>query len=146
MKKIVTLSMIAAIVIIMSDCSPKVAKNTASTENKTAATENKAASSDEKQSATRNTSMSGGNVVQMAQGSRTNDEQVKALSETTATRVETGGQLYATSCSKCHDLFKPATRSASSWVEIMKTMGPKAELEVGPYLMISSYLIKNAKG
>lgn len=140
MRKLFTLSMIAAVVIIMSDCSPKVAKKTASSEDKTAVKKEQASTS----TAIKNPSTD--DVVQQAQGNRSNQQQVELLTQATTTRVETGGQLYATNCSKCHDLYKPGSRRADSWVEIMKTMGPKAKLETGTYMMISSYLVKNAKG
>ena len=135
MKKFIILSVIAVSIIIMTNCSPKVAKETAKTEKP--ATETKPATN------IKNTST--GDVVKDAQGERSNEEQVKMLASASDQRINEGKQLYETSCKNCHELYSPNSRNSISWVEIMKEMGPKAKLQQGGYMMISAYLTKNAK-
>ncbi len=148
MKKLLTFSMIVAVVALMSNCSPKVAKTTSKTE-KAASIEK----SEPKQNTTQeNPNFSGSatintnpdDLVKIAQGDRTNEEQIKLLSQSTDARVQSGKELYENTCNKCHGLFRPDSRNANAWVEIMKDMGPKSKINHSTYLMISSYLVKNA--
>ena len=135
MKKFILFSVIAVSIIIMTNCSPKVAKETAKTEK----------SETETKSAPAKTQSLLGDVVKDAQGERSNEEQVKMLASASDQRINEGKQLYETSCKNCHELYSPNSRNSISWVEIMKEMGPKAKLQQGGYMMISAYLTKNAK-
>lgn len=143
MKKLITFSLITSIVVIMSNCSPKTAGKVAKDNSKSESPREQ-----KKEPAATSPNATGGNedVVKLVQGNRSNEEQVALLSQVNSGRLEHGKQLYESNCGKCHDLHNPNSRTAAGWVEIMKSMGPKAQLEQGNYLMISAYLIKNAKG
>jgi len=60
-------------------------------------------------------------------------------------RESKGKQLYESNCKKCHELHAPDSRKDLQWVKIMEKMGPKAKLDDAGYMMVSSYLVKNAK-
>lgn len=140
MKKIAVFTIFIFSIFILVNCSPKTQKAVSKTENNNtqAATP---ATSPSSSNENRNTN----DVVKAAQGTKSDKEQVEFLQQVNQTRVENGKALYETNCKKCHELHNPSSRSAEGWVSIMKKMGPKAQLEQGPYMMISSYLVKNAK-
>ena len=137
MKKIVTLSLIVGVVAFLTNCSPKTGK-------KLAQSDTKEKPKAEEPATTRPASATQ-SVTQIAQGERSNEEQLALLTQMNATRIESGKQLYESTCNKCHELHRPSKRSGLEWVEIMKTMGPKAKIEQGTYRMISAYLVKNSK-
>lgn len=144
MKKIAVFTIFVFSIIILVNCSPKTQKAVSKTEN--------AKGDNNNTQTTIATAPSGSNenrnpndVVKQAQGTKSDKEQVELLQQVSQARVDNGKTLYETNCKKCHELYNPSSRSAEGWVNIMKKMGPKAQLEQGPYMMISSYLVKNAK-
>ncbi len=141
MRKLISFTLIAGVIVLLANCSPKVSKKTAKTANKTEEVKPPVPPT----VGIKPSPATGGDVVKAAQGDRTNEQQVQSLSTTNDQRLAAGGKMYETNCKKCHDLFNPASRSATEWVEIMKSMGPKAKLETPAYLTISAYLVKNAK-
>jgi hypothetical protein len=52
--------------------------------------------------------------------------------------------LFETNCQKCHELYSPSSRSGLSWVNVMKTMGPKANFGSEHASMVTAYLVQNA--
>lgn len=129
MKKLISITSIAFALFLLSNCSPKTGKETASSGSAT----------------TNNAPAANIDVVKMAQGDRSNEDQVAYLLAMSDQRRIEGKALYETSCKKCHKLHAPESLNAVSWVKIMKSMGPKAHLQQDAYSMISSYLVKNAK-
>lgn len=144
MRKLVSFTLIAGVIVLLANCSPKVAKKTASAEPKKTE-EVKPASGANATVITNPAPDLKGDVVTNAQGDRSNEDQVKVLASANDQRVAAGGQMYAANCKKCHELHNPGSRTGEQWVEIMKSMGPKAKLDLPSYLTVSSYLVKNAR-
>ena len=51
-----------------------------------------------------------------------------------------GKQIFENSCSKCHDLPKPAQYSSTEWVKIMNAMAPKAKLSKEQHQLVFNYV------
>lgn len=77
--------------------------------------------------------------------SLSNNQLMSMYQDMAPVRLEIGMKLYMQHCNKCHDYKKPETRTAESWVDVMKTMGPKAKLNNDQHLMVGGYLVHNAK-
>lgn len=73
------------------------------------------------------------------------DKQIEAFSNFNDKRIESGIALYESKCGNCHELHKPGSRTASSWIQIMNPMSAKAKLNNEEYAYISAYLVQNAK-
>ena len=137
MKKLFTLSLIVGAVALLSKCSPKTGKKLAQSEAKEKTKPNEPAAGDV---VTNNV-----DVTLIAKEENGNEQQLAILKSLSTERIEKGQNLYESTCDKCHELYTPSKLSALQWIEIMKVMGPKAQIEEGPYMMISAYLVKNSK-
>lgn len=145
MKKIAVFTIFVFSIFILVNCSPKTQKAVSKTENSKGENNNTQASTPATPPSSNSENRNPNDVVKQAQGTKSDKEQVELLQQVSQARVDNGKALYETNCKKCHELHNPSSRSAEGWVNIMKKMGPKAQLEQGPYMMISSYLVKNAK-
>jgi hypothetical protein len=152
MKKLVSISFILLSLVILTNCSPKTAKKTASSEERTKSEpQDKVASEiapvndvviEESVKVTPPRENSKG-VTKLDEMS--SDQQLMLFSDMAPLRVEMGKKIYTTNCNKCHDYYSPSSRSSEKWVDVMRTMGPKAKLNTDQYLMVAGYLVQNSK-
>lgn len=53
---------------------------------------------------------------------------------------ETAKALHDRACYKCHDLYKPTDYTDEQWATILKSMAPKANLNVVETALVLQYL------
>lgn len=73
------------------------------------------------------------------------ERQMALYTEMAPLRIDQGKKICSTKCGKCHDKPEPSAKNAAGWINIMKTMGPQAKLNMDEYLMVAGYLVQNAK-
>ena len=148
MKKMVSLSVIAAGLMILVNCSPKTTK-TATTSGQTTGSSSSSSSSSAQTSNPDRTNTSSGSVPVTESTkpweNKSDEELLTMFKGIGAERENMGKQLYETNCKKCHELHAPNSRKDLQWVKVMEKMGPKAKLNDSHYMMVASYLVKNAK-
>ncbi len=146
MKKIVSLSVIAAGLMILVNCSPKTTK-TATTAGQTSGSSGSSSSAPQTPDPVRTSSSGSVPVVEATKPwENKSDEEVLTMFKGIGPERESmGKQLYESNCKKCHELHAPNSRKDLQWVKIMEKMGPKANLGDSHYMMVASYLVKNAK-
>jgi cytochrome c5 len=169
MKKIISISLISASLLVLVNCSPKSSKKVASDKPQKTETARKSEPRSEETPAqkpmeaapqgtdapstsapqareenpTANTSSNNGQTN--AYSGLTPQQQVDMFKKTNEGRVIRGKSIYESSCKKCHTLHQPSSRTALQWVTVMNTMGPKAKLGEAEYMYTASYLVQNAK-
>jgi hypothetical protein len=149
MRKLISLGLIASTLLVLANCSPKTSKSTAAS---------KPATKDEPKSVPMPSSSiqpqndpvdksapASSSNTQHPWDGKTADELVEMYQNVNPQRLGNGQSIYESSCKKCHELYSPASKTASEWVVIMEKMGPNAKLDDGQHMMVSAYLVKNAK-
>ena len=58
----------------------------------------------------------------------------------TSKKLAQGKTIYDNSCGKCHDLPDPKTHTDEQWVDIMKSMAPKAKLNAEQSALAYDYV------
>ena len=151
MKKILTFSLLLCSLLILVNCSPKTAKQTAASKAPTqkqddaAAVINsevemvKPAQEVELQPVPAETKA----TTPLAELSM--DQQLAMYKDMAPLRAEIGKKLFMTRCNKCHGYNMPETQSADNWIKIMTKMGPRAHLNTDEYLELTGYVVQNAK-
>ncbi|MEZ5045518.1 MAG: hypothetical protein R2831_00855 [Chitinophagaceae bacterium] len=140
MKKLHSISIFLLSGLIIYSCSPKVAKNTSSTN-----------SNSEQQSGARE--MDGDKVVETTMPLQTapprplwqEDQDVQVAQSMQGKVTDEAIVLYQNKCSKCHELSDPQSRRDGDWIQVMAEMRKKAKLNPEEYREITRYLIQNAK-
>lgn len=150
MKKVISFSLVLLSLSVLINCSPKTAKTTAASDQavkrsdatKPAVVESKPPA----QETPANDVVSKRDTpTDVVLSTLSSDQLMSMYQDMAPVRLEIGMKLYMQHCNKCHEYKKPETRTAESWVEVMKTMGPKAKLNNDQHLMVGGYLVKNAK-
>ena len=59
--------------------------------------------------------------------------------------VAHGEIVFKSKCGKCHELKNPANYTVSRWEGILKSMIPKANLDLSEQEMVKAYINANAK-
>lgn len=129
------------ITILWINCSPKVAKTTAS---------NKAASTEERTPAANPPSLS--ISPQANQNNTKADELAVPASNTPMSDEEKmfmivgkGKHLWASSCKKCHELYEPMSRTSEEWSPILESMSKKAKFNEEEKESVLAFFNKYAK-
>jgi cytochrome c5 len=144
MKKIITASLLTLSIFTLVNCSPKTAKKAATTTAPARTEVAKEAPAEKKPAvdpAAINSDVDGINRM----NSLTADQQLAIYKDMAPLRADMGKKICLTQCNKCHDGPVPGSRTAESWLKVMKSMGPKAKLNTDQYLMTTAYLVQNAK-
>jgi hypothetical protein len=150
MRKLISLSLIASTLLILSNCSPKTSQSTAASK-PVASDESKSAPMPSSSIQAQNDPLdkpattSSSSSLQHPWDGKTADELVEIYRNVNPQRLGNGQSIYESSCKKCHELYSPFSKTASEWVVIMEKMGPNAKLDDGQHMMVSAYLVKNAK-
>jgi len=150
MRKLISLSLIASTLLVLANCSPKTSKSTAASKS-VAKDESKPAPIPSSSIQVQNDPLdkpattSSSSSVQHPWDGKTADELVEMYQNINPQRLDKGQSIYQSSCKKCHELYTPSSRTATDWVIIMEKMGPNAKLDDGQHIMVSAYLVKNAK-
>lgn len=150
MKKLTSILVLLFSLSILINCSPKTAKTTAASEQSgkrdevvaPVAVEHK---HPEPETPVRDVATKRDGPTDAVLSSLSNDQLLSMYRDMAPVRLEIGMKLYMKHCNKCHDYKKPETRTAESWVRVMKSMGPKAKLNNDEHLMVGGYLVNNAK-
>lgn len=149
MKKLISFTLIAAGLMILVNCSPKTTKTaTTGGQSSGSSSSNSNSSSAPQTSDAGRTSSSGSVPVTGATKpweNKSSDEVLAMFKGIGPERESMGKQLYESNCKKCHELHAPNSRKDAQWVSIMEKMGPQAKLDDSGYMMVASYLVKNAK-
>lgn len=65
--------------------------------------------------------------------------------EFTPEQIAEGKTIWQTSCSKCHKLFEPETRTVAKWETILPNMSMRAKLDETKAAKVRAYVLSNAK-
>ena len=148
MKKILLFGSLLFTLSILINCSPKTAKKAASSENgvttrvsETAVNTNLVNEPNLEKDADIVSERDADAIL----NSIDDNQQVEMFKDMSPLRAEIGAKIYTMNCNKCHDYHKPESRTASSWVNVMKKMAKKADLSTDQHLMVNAYLVQNAK-
>lgn len=69
----------------------------------------------------------------------------EVLDSFSAEQLAQGQSNFEESCTRCHKLFKPESRDAEKWNNVLKRMLPKTELTQEESRLVRAYLIANSK-
>jgi cytochrome c5 len=136
MKLFSTIIVIVVCTILLTNCSPKLAKKTSTSAVKTEATKVPSSIISKNEP--------------LVEGAQREDGKIAASSKylpenITDMEYSQGEQVWRNACSSCHELYKPNSYDASNWKKIMKTMSVNAALDAQTANAVTGYLIKNAK-
>lgn len=136
MKKITIISVLGLLLIFLINCSPKIAKTTASSkvEDKESKIETTESKIEEKTEA-----------AATAFSDEPLDRKMEIATSLDVARVEHGKTIFESNCGKCHELYNPSSRNSEQWLKILKSMSKKAKLDETEYTYVSGYLVQNAK-
>ncbi|MBP6624066.1 MAG: hypothetical protein KA198_02775 [Chitinophagaceae bacterium] len=129
------------ITILWINCSPKVAKTTAS---------NKATSTEERTPAANPPSLS---ISPQADQHNAQADQLAVPATNTPMSDEEkmfmivgkGKHLWASSCKKCHELYEPMSRTSEEWSPILESMSQKAKFNEEEKESVLAFFNKYAK-
>lgn len=150
MRKLISLGLIASTIMILANCSPKTSKSTSASKPATKE-EPKSIPTPSSSLQPQNdpvdtpTPAASSSSTQHPWDGKTADELVQMYQNVNPQRLSNGQSIYESSCKKCHELYTPSSHTASQWVNIMAKMGPNAKLDDGQHMLVSAYLVKNAK-
>ncbi len=156
MKKLIVITMVGFSLVTLYNCSPKTTKSVATTDKNVDKTTNAASSTPgtvTPPSSTvppTSTPLPPSNSASTA-GSTNNvfdmpvDQQLNNMRSLNEQRVSMGKTLYEQKCKSCHELHAPNSRVAEMWLKVMIKMAPNAKLTDSERMMVSGYLVQNAK-
>lgn len=63
----------------------------------------------------------------------------------TEAQMQEGKTIWASSCTKCHKLFEPESRTVAKWETILPNMSMRAKLNEDQAAKVRAYVISHAK-
>ncbi len=150
MKKLISIILITFSLSILINCSPKVAKKTASSDHGGAKKEVAVEQQKSEQVEVKQVPVQDVNAVNAVTPNTpfagvSTDEQITMYNDMAPLRAEIGKKLVSVRCSKCHGTPQAISKPAETWIHIMQIMGPRAKLNTDEYLEVTAYMVQNAK-
>jgi hypothetical protein len=65
----------------------------------------------------------------------------QAFPDLSVAQLTRGRELYVQSCSGCHALYPPSSRTPAGWHEALRTMAPKVQLDGADREAVLRYLL-----
>lgn len=141
MKKVIVVSLAVAMIGLLNNCAPKVAKQTQASAPKAA----EPVDEGDVPAPALSTARTDREEAPTPIWDQDQDAQMATIMAVSDDAKASGKQLYERKCGSCHKLHATQSRTSEAWHPILKTMRKKAALNEAEYTYIAAYIHANAK-